>query len=76
MFETTPPFDTPHQMTEIVTQTVERLISPRIHPLLTIAIFVVTFLAIHPFQDGNGRLSRILTTLLYVLHERSVFSET
>jgi Fic family protein len=35
-----------------------------IHPLLVIAIFVVAFLAIHPFQDGNGRLSRILTTLL------------
>src|SRR5208282_3862952 len=34
------------------------------HPLITIAIFIVHFLAIHPFQDGNGRLSRILTTLL------------
>tara|TARA_B100000586_G_C19990005_1_gene375858 strand:- start:140 stop:685 length:546 start_codon:yes stop_codon:yes gene_type:complete len=34
------------------------------HPLLTIALFIVYFLAIHPFQDGNGRLSRILTTLL------------
>jgi Fic family protein len=42
----------------------ERLILPIIHPLLTIGVFVVTFLAIHPFQDGNGRLSRILTTLL------------
>jgi Fic family protein len=34
------------------------------HPLLVIAVFVVRFLAVHPFQDGNGRLSRILTTLL------------
>ena len=33
------------------------------HPLLAIGIFVVVFLAIHPFQDGNGRLSRILTML-------------
>ena len=34
------------------------------HPLLLIAVFIVHFLAIHPFQDGNGRLSRVLTTLL------------
>ncbi len=64
IFETTSAFDTPRQMTEIVTGTANRLISPVIHPLLTIGIFIVTFLAIHPFQDGNGRLSRILTTLL------------
>jgi Fic family protein len=64
VFETTSPFDTPRQMSEIVTWTSAHLISPGIHPLLTVSVFVVTFLAIHPFQDGNGRLSRILTTLL------------
>jgi Fic family protein len=64
VFETTSPFDTPAQMAELVTLTAERLVTPTIHPLLTIAIFVVTFLAIHPFQDGNGRLSRSLTMLL------------
>ena len=38
--------------------------SQALHPLLTVAVFVVVFLEIHPFDDGNGRLSRILTTLL------------
>lgn len=64
VFETTSPFDTPRAMTEIVTQTADRLIAPTMHPLLTMGVFIVQFLAIHPFQDGNGRLSRILTTLL------------
>jgi len=38
--------------------------SQSLHPLLIVAVFVVVFLEIHPFDDGNGRLSRILTTLL------------
>src|SRR5436853_4892581 len=64
IFETTAPFQTPLEMQQLVGWTNQAIAEKRLHPLLIIAIFVVSFLAIHPFQDGNGRLSRILTTLL------------
>jgi len=64
IFETATPFDTPRLMNELVTWLQETKESKELHPLLIIAIFVVVFLEIHPFQDGNGRLSRALTTLL------------
>jgi Fic family protein len=64
VFETATPFDTPRLMGDLVAWTRAGLDAGKVHPLLVIAVFVVAFLAIHPFQDGNGRLSRILTTLL------------
>jgi Fic family protein len=64
VFETATPFDTPRQMTELVAWLEQTRELRRLHPLLIVALFIVVFLAIHPFQDGNGRLSRILTTLL------------
>jgi Fic family protein len=64
VFETASPFDTPRRMAELVAWLHETRELGRLHPLLVVAVFVVVFLAIHPFQDGNGRLSRILTTLL------------
>ena len=64
VFETATPFDTPRLMTELVTWFVAERESARIHPLLLIGLWVVVLLEIHPFQDGNGRLSRVLTTLL------------
>ena len=64
VFETATPFDTPRLMTELVTWFNEERGSGRVHPLLLIGIWAVVFLEIHPFQDGNGRLSRVLTTLL------------
>ena len=64
VFETATPFDTARLMTELVTWVKDEREQAQLHPLLIIAIFVVVFLAIHPFQDGNGRLSRVLTTLL------------
>ena len=64
VFETTSPFDTPREMEALVAWVRKALDEEALHPLLIIAVFIVTFLAIHPFQDGNGRLSRVLTTLL------------
>ena len=64
VFETATPFDTPRRMTELVAWLKDARELGRLHPLLIVAVFIVTFLEIHPFQDGNGRLSRILTTLL------------
>ena len=58
------PFDTLRRMTEHVTWLRDTRETGRLHPLLMIAIFTVVFLEIHPFQNGNGRLSRVLTTLL------------
>lgn len=64
VFETTTPFDTPREMEDLSAWTRKAIDEETQHPLLIAAVFIVTFLAIHPFQDGNGRLSRILTTLL------------
>jgi Fic family protein len=64
VFQTATPFDTPRLMTELVTWVQDEREAGHLHPLLVIALCVVVFLEIHPFQDGNGRLSRVLTTLL------------
>ncbi len=64
VFETAAPFDTPQQMESLVAWYRLAQEEKILHPLIQIGVFVVVFLAIHPFQDGNGRLSRILTTLL------------
>lgn len=82
MFETTPAYLTQKEMTELVDWTQEALEKERFHPLLIIANFVIEFLKIHPFEDGNGRISRVLTNLLllrlnysfvqYVSHEQII----
>ena len=64
VFETASPFDTPRFMEELTEWTRKNLDDTFLHPLIVIGVFVVHFLAIHPFQDGNGRLSRVLTTML------------
>jgi Fic family protein len=64
IFQTATPFDTPRLMRELLEWVRHTRDSQAMHPLLIVAVFVVVFLEIHPFDDGNGRLSRILTTLL------------
>jgi Fic family protein len=66
IFETASPVQTPLMMESLVDLTQKRLSDGIIHPLLAIADFVLRFLAIHPFQDGNGRLARVLTNLILI----------
>ena len=82
LFDTTPAYLVPKEIQELVDWTQETLIEKKYHPLLIIGNFLVEFLIIHPFQDGNGRLSRVLTNLLllkegylympYISHEKFV----
>lgn len=64
IFKTTEPHLTSMEMEGLLVWTNERLTKKDMHPLLIIAAFVYEFLSIHPYQDGNGRLSRLLTSLL------------
>ncbi|MDO8489287.1 MAG: Fic family protein [Candidatus Omnitrophota bacterium] len=82
IFDTTPAYLTPKQMLELIEWTKYALEAKLSHPLIIIGNFLVEFLNIHPFKDGNGRLSRILTNLLllqtgylympYVSHEKLI----
>ena len=64
IFRTTEPHLTAYEMQNLITWTNEQLKDKKLHPLLITSIFVYEFLSIHPYQDGNGRLSRLLTTFL------------
>lgn len=82
VFNPTPAYLVSKEMLELVEWTVRELKEQKTEPLLVVANFIVEFLNIHPFQDGNGRSSRILTNLLllqvgylympYVSHEKLV----
>jgi len=82
LFDTVPAYLTPKEMQELVEWTISALENKTYHPLLTIGNFLVEFLNIHPFIDGNGRISRVLTNLLllkngyeympYISHEKLV----
>ncbi len=64
VFQTAPPAETQWWMQRLIEEFNAARERGQWHPLVLIADFIVWFLAIHPFQDGNGRLSRALTTLL------------
>ena len=82
LFDATAAYLTPKEMRELVEWTQEAIAKKKYHPLLIVGNFLVEFLRIHPFQDGNGKLSRILTNLLllkegylympYISHEKLI----
>jgi len=69
IFNTTDVHLVESEMNYLINWTNEQLEKKEIHPLIVISHFVYEFLSIHPFQDGNGRLSRLLTTLLLLQNE-------
>jgi len=82
LFNPTPPHLVNKEMQELVDDTKELLKIKEIHPLIIIGNFIFEFLSIHPFQDGNGRTSRVLTNLAllkygyeyipYISHEKLI----
>jgi Fic family protein len=82
VFNPTPPYLVRKEMEELIFWTKKELKADKVHVLLVVANFIFEFLAIHPFTDGNGRLSRVLTNFLllkagyeyipYISHEKII----
>lgn len=82
LFDPTPPHLVDKEMKELLDWTINTLAEKKIHSLIIVGAFIFEFLSIHPFQDGNGRLSRVLTNFLllkegyeytpYVSHEKII----
>lgn len=68
LFDTTSAWLTPKEMQELVEWTQNSFLEKKFHPLVIVGNFIVEFLLIHPFTDGNGRLSRVLSNLLLLQH--------
>ena len=85
IFNPTEPWLTPIEMTTLVERTQNALKWNKVHPIIIISNFIFEFLAIHPFQDWNWRMSRLLTNLLllqqwykfmpYISHESIIESK-
>lgn len=64
LFTPLPPYETPGAIDAICENLTRVLDTQELDPLILIPVFIHDFLCIHPFNDGNGRMSRLLTTLL------------
>lgn len=64
LFTPLSPFETPDALNKICEEYNRVIGNMELEPLITIPVFIHDFLCIHPFNDGNGRMSRLLTTLL------------
>ena len=64
LFTPLSPFETPEALDKICEEYNRVIGNMEVEPLIVIPIFIHDFLCIHPFNDGNGRMSRLLTTLL------------
>ena len=64
LFTPLAPYDTPEALNRICEEYNRVIGNMEVEPLIAIPIFIHDFLCIHPFNDGNGRMSRLLTTLL------------
>ena len=69
IFNTTEPHLVESEMVDLIDWTNKQIELKEIHPLIIIGLFIYEFLSIHPFQDGNGRLSRLLTNLLLLKND-------
>ncbi|WP_202710312.1 Fic family protein [Sporosalibacterium faouarense] len=63
-FKPTTAFETPHAMEDLCNNLNEIMRSETVDPLILIGTFVLDFLCIHPFNDGNGRMARLLSLLM------------
>lgn len=70
-FRTVPPWQVPGAM-EALHRDLDAVGGSNVDPLILIALYVLDFLCIHPFPDGNGRLARLLTVLLLYREEYEV----
>ena len=64
LFTPLPPYETPEALDKICEEYNKVIGNFEVEPLIAIPVFIHDFLCIHPFNDGNGRMSRLLTTLL------------